>query len=100
MRRAEYPIPPTHDETVEEQRAGYCVEIVARSRQFFASDTDHQCGWVAQMYHGITYYCPPSGNVKVYPSEVMARHAAIRLGGRVTTVPRWNGHFREWSVLT
>ena len=86
-----------HNPDVEAQRPGYCV--VSRLEDLFLSDgADDRLGLV--MWRGARFtWCRPGGPVKVGMSHSEAAAAAERAGGEVTTVPRFNGHHREWSAV-
>lgn len=74
-----------HDPDCETQRAGFCVYHSGRGEWFTGKGT---YPWTKS-----------AKDAHVYTLEVYARSAAKMFGAEVTTVPRFNGHYRVWEVL-
>jgi len=80
-----------HNPLVEQQRRGFCVYNPKAPTHVFVQ------------YYGPGCYLPIWGEpktAKVYDTWTAANAAATMLGGVVTTVPRHNGHGREWEIIT
>jgi hypothetical protein len=78
---------------VELQRAGYC--LLRPDGQWFGGTMAHMEG---SSMEAVSAWVSASG-AKVYASEDVARREAKRHGCVVTTVPRNNGHWYEWSEV-
>ena len=81
---------------VEIQRRGFCVEV---PKQLFVCAYSEQTNGCAMWFGGRVGFCKPSGPVTVFAAFYEAQSMAIKVSGTVVTVPRWNGHFREWSEV-
>lgn len=75
---------PHSNPLVETQQPGFCVYNPTRN-QFFSADL-------------LDCWGPPV-EAKIYDNKYDAVRAATTMSCVVTTVPRHNGHFREWEVL-
>jgi hypothetical protein len=76
-----YEAPPNNPD-VQSQRAGYSIQDRRTARFLTPTGT-----W------------GPAADALVIGEEGLARYAAIAHRGQVTTVPRFNGHVYEWTVL-
>lgn len=86
-----------HNPEVEAQRPGYCV-VSTTADLFLSDDPDDTHGLV--MWRGGRYtWCKPGGPVRIWMWHSEASAAAKLAGGEVVTVPRFNGHHREWQAV-
>jgi len=85
---------------VEDQRAGYCVEILDPTGSRFVCSYENATKALGYaMWHGGRVgYCRSDGPVTVYSAFYKATEIAIKVCGRVVTVPRFNGYCRVWEV--